>query len=579
MDTDGILEILEKRVQGNPIDLVYGMSTILSLITKDSAPIILAFIRSFFSSKPTVPSYLAPSFNFLSERVCNKLKEHLPHSLRHHLPNLGLIQLQHNLEHLPVFDVLAKVVCEALVRTTLYEINSAITQLKPVDGDTSSRIVEADQNKSTNALFLKYFYMLNVDEQTLFVRHLAFLVAAEDVPGLLTYSSKNEEFAFLFFSALRIYNKAVFSLVCELVSTEKRFFKDVLVRSIPELEIEKVIPTIRPYNWDVLASLLSSRPMAAPCIIQSMKNGELSVSRRFFIERLKEQSEIFAWFYNELDLSADEASELIRSSIQFLQQYFLNAGSEEAILEVARVVSQKDEQSIIEFMEQNKEHANFVTFVRGIASTMRFSGELKSYVLDNLARRREFFHILITYLNLGEIEELFSKYYEKEISVEALLRKLHPQELIIEVHRFRDVLLATNILSECAASEKFSDPDWIFAMKALERTYSEAKMKTSLSLLKRRPRLRRQIITFMAKAINGEFWNSRILSVGLEKCMELLGEHSISLLEMLHRVDIAEILRRFPVVRKNLRLYFEKTTGEIPPRIYSLKKFLNEYPK
>jgi len=109
------------------------------------------------------------------------------------------------------------------------------------------------------------------------------------------------------------------------------------------------------------------------------------------------------------------------------------------VAEMCKILLRGTEMALISFIEHNCEDPNFPFLLKQLTATARLTGVVKEYIVAKFHDRQEFFHTLLTYIDMAEVSELLGRFYEPGRSLDALLRCMHPQDLLIELHCFRDV--------------------------------------------------------------------------------------------------------------------------------------------
>ncbi|KAI5149235.1 hypothetical protein ENBRE01_0785 [Enteropsectra breve] len=289
------------------------------------------------------------------------------------------------------------------------------------------------------------------------------------VPQLLEMVRKYTKYAENIFIAFRIHNPETYNEIVETVYSEKRFLKERLVRCLPGLDVNRIIPLIKDYNFKILAALLEKRPECALDVIRGFNENLIGMSKKRFIEAIIKQDTIFCYYASELQNTHAEMLDICIRSTPFLVEYFKIASSDKVLYDIAQIFSKKKEGAILDFVQSNRTHSNFKNFIVLLTKTMRFGGELRRWAVETLAQEKEYFHYFISYLDIIEVERLLGLYYEPITSLEFLLSRFHPQDLLIELQKFRNVQLLAKLYCECVEDTGISDENWHFAMKAFER--------------------------------------------------------------------------------------------------------------
>lgn len=560
----------------NSIDSVVFLASILPVINSGNAAVILGLLQGACSAPVLLPEHLRPSFLLYYDQIARLFADLLPRSLTDHLPAITFAadtpEEDGRSGQGDVLERFQQLIIETLARTSFHEIMNALNRLR---SDKSSPC-PTDTTLLGPAL---PFYLSQSDsvDYTAILRSVALLAAEVDVPTMLGHFGEAPTHAPFFFLALKLLNPDVYRLAAESICSEKKHFRVGLVGALPEIDIAQVIAGTRDYNWEVLERVICDRPDTVGEVVSAFREERLKVSRKGFLEGIAVLDAYFVHYVDQLELTTEEMAELGTKSRLFSQAHFQRITDEELMASFCQSLVAKSEPEILEFAMQNTGGKNFPLFLRCLCSAMRLSGELKAYVIDNFAHTPENFHTLITYLGISEIETLLGRFYQPEISIEALLRKYHPQELLIEIHRFNDSFLAAKLISECTRMPRFCDRDWVFAMKSLESINTPVKMKTCFSLLRRRPQLRSQIIILLKRSINQATWHDHIAYVGLIKCLEALESDCAQVMCIMEPEEVGRCLRESESIRSNLVSFLNTDEGAMSERYRLLRECIRRF--
>ncbi|KAI4291959.1 symplekin [Pancytospora philotis] len=565
---------LRRSFAGSHSELIALMARMPQSITAETAPVLLGVLEDLFADEVDIEEALRPLFMQHFEEIADSLRAHLPERLACHLPEVafrsGSGHTQEDAQTVDFFGALGQLIVEALVKASRHEIINAVNELHG-EGLEDVRV----PGPSVGAV-LTYYLERAADAQcSAIVRHVAFLATPEAVPDILAHFSERPEMAGLFFLAARLLNPDVLAAAAEAACREKRFFKPDLVGALPDVDIERVIEETRDYNWEVLQAVVEARPDATGAVVAAFAEGRLKVSRKGFLERIAALDGYFAHYFTEMGLSDEEMGDLSAKSEHFRQRYYATIESEPKMAAFCRALAAQPEEEVLAFVKQNTSSPNFSLFLRSLCSAMRLSGDLKAYAVERLARMPEYFHMLITYLGIATVETLLEDFYQPEASIEALLRKYHPQELLIELHHFENCELAGRLIAECVRMERFCDRDWAFAMKTLEGVDTPIKMPTCLQLLKHRRSLSSQTLVFLKRSANRSVLRSQTAFAGLVSCLEYLGPSCVQVLEAMGRDEALACLRESRAVYDDLREFLRTRRGDELVRYRKLSDYLS----
>lgn len=564
---EALLDSLRSAFYSGHGDILHTVDTLSASMSHSVAPVILAFLHDFLLNERPLPPSTAhePIFSAIRQRLLPALREHLPSDLHHIVDVLGF-------EHVPPASVqqdfllqIQQLITETLVRTSTAELTNTVNR--------QAADAEEPEYDAYDISPILIYYLENTDDIRAVVRHLSGLVTVESVPSVLRYLSTDPCHAEALFIGIQCLNKPVYEQICSLVLSEKAFFRPRLVSSLPHLDIARVVENIRDYNWDVLSELIQARPDALEHLAASIREGTLKVSRRFLLDRIVAQAEIFSYYVTDLSLTEEELIQLSSRSLLLCGSYFegiTGEGQAEKMRAFCEMLSKKPEAVILEFIRTNKDKPNaphMPLFIQTLTTVMRFTGGLKEFVIGEFARKREYFHLLITYLKMDDVEELLDQYYEPRKSIEGLLRRFHPPDLLIELHRFHNPLLASKLINECLSLSTFSDRDWVFLLKSLQSSGpgSPVRMKTCAALLESKPWLKREAVDFLSKSMGSDIAHPQMSFVGFLKCLETLGLDAVPVLRRLSDRELLLCLEKSAELKKTMEEYLSSHGSEETP--------------
>lgn len=555
--TLNIEKVISELIQNSKKDCIQTMNSIVTSMNSNNAPIYLAFIISFLSKKVDLPKDKFSELHLLLSQITNLLASFLPESFQNLIPSPDRLVLQEKTskdkEKTNFMYESKQIILESLIKNSKHEIWNALNVFFKNKGYR-----EFSVDEDTHKLFLDSLNNCDDVQRPQLIKEIAYLIEPKNVTKILQYFEEKPIFTEEFFLLLKFSNTVSYEYLIKTVYSEKKYFKETIIPYLPDLEFGKIVGYIKDYNWNVTASILEKRPEMALHIIEAFHNGELGMNRSFFIDVLASQDTIFSKFFEDLKLSTDEVNELTTKSFYFAKRQFLNIQSEDQMLGFCKNFTKKFENRLFDFIKEIEESNLFELFLKCLLRTFRLTGELKSYILSKYSTNQRFFHGLIPYLSMETIEQYLEDFYQKDLSLECLLRKSNPQELIIDFHKFKNSELSSQILTECISNSKFEDNDWILAMKSLEQIESPVKMLMCKLILTEKPRLKNQVIIFIKRSMGEFIWMFRRNISDLINCLEILGEESISVYEAMTREEIIFVLRKSKILEENLRKYLSR---------------------
>lgn len=573
-ENTNMLEIFKQILSFQSLDSIQLLNEVLCFTDEETAPAVLGFVNCLLNDEIYVKEEHQARFAELVSEIIDVLREKLSKCLQTHLPDGSVVfsNRSSSVDTRPVeiIEEFKSMVVETLIRKSKYEIWNNINlflnkknQNLPMSGDTYVQSL------------LKYTNLVSQQHILCVLKEVAYLLTENDIRSAIThFEERPKDFSTLLL-ILKFTNKDILDKISAIIYSEKKYFKEPLVSALPEIDVNRILPNIKDYNWEIVASLVEKRPEIIPSVIQAFKDGVLGMQKKFFMEKILEKDRLFSAYFGELELTSEESIDLCSKSKCFTTAYYTVITTEEQVLDFCKVLVKKDEEFIIEFIKQNEDHYLFDLFLRVLTRTMRFTGKLKDFVVNRFSRQERFFHCLISYLDMREIEELLAKHYVKDLSVDSLLRKMHPQELLIEIHKFKSVSLGIKLITDCFDSNKFDDKDWVLAMKSLETIDSPVKIKTCYLILRKRPSLRHQAILFLKRSINDSIWDNQVSSIGIIKCMEILQNDCLQIFDAMNQEEIVFVLKKSPEIQKTVRQFFDEFRGTMTPKLRFLNRCLH----
>ncbi len=573
MSNDKLLLVLKKMIEDESGDISYFLNDICDSITTENAPIILSFFHSYFENKTKIVGKVIKDHMSVIIKIFDNLKVNLPSNLYKFIPDLNkyISENNENIIEDNIIKIFGNIIKETLIKCSTYEIINAINF-------NINKEENVDEEKDHNISDVLIFYMenLNFSKKEKIFKSIIPLLNDESLPTLLTYFLNNSKYSELFFIFLKFFNKGIYEKAIDLIYTEKKFFKANLLKSLPEIDHEKIINNIRDYNWDIVEHIVNVRPDFAGEVARSFANNDLKVPRNFFLEKIVKEDKYFSYYIEDMNLNDEELVDLSNKSKRFLLAYYKIINKEEQMIELCKIICKEENSYILDFLKNNDNKDKLELLIKALTQTMRFTGELKEYIIENFAKKRKYFHTLITYLELDEIEYFLNEYYEPEVSIEGLLRKLHPQELLLQVHMFIHEELAMKLIEECIYSNKFALRDWIFLLKSNELSKSKIKIRTIKLLLEKKIEIKDQIIIFMRSCIPQQSCKSKRKIDELIKSIELLENDGITILELMKKDLIKRCLKKSSIIRKFATDYLKNNKNKINPFIKILKKSISK---
>lgn len=569
-----MLEIFKQILSCQAPDPVHLLDKVLCSTNEKTAPAVLSFLNCLLNNEIYVKEEHQAQFSKIVLKIIEALREKVSKCLQAHLPDGSIMfsskSFSADARPVNLIEELKNIVVETLIKKSKHEIWNNINLFF----NKKNQSLLVPKNNYTQSL-LKYMALVPQQHIIPALKEIAYLLTEGDIRPILTHFEEMPRYFSTLLLILKFTNKDILDKISAIIYSEKKHFKEPLVSALPEIDINRILPNIKDYNWEIISSLIEKRPEVIPDVIQAFKNGILGMQKKFFMEKIVEKDQLFSTYFKELELTSEESIDLCSKSKYFTMAYYAVITTEEQVLEFCKVMAKKDEDFIIEFISQHENHYLFDLFLKTLTKTMRFTGKLKNFVVRRFSRQERFFHCLISYLEMGEIEELLIRYYVKDLSVESLLRKMHPQELLIEIHKFKSVSLGVKLITDCFNSDRFDDKDWVLAMKSLETMNSPVKIKTCYLILRKRPNLRHQAILFLKRSINDAVWDNQVSSVGVIKCMEVLQNDCFQIFDAMNQEEIVFVLKKSPEIQKIVRQFFDEFRGTMTPKLRFLRRCLH----
>lgn len=534
----------------NPKEL---LKEIKNQINNETAPSILGFINHLYTVEIDLDEDSRDEFQEIAGEIIAILCQKLDKKLSNLIPKEPLtFTANKKSNNGNPFDKFINLALETLIKKTQHEIINNFN-------------VEFNREISSNINYaftsLDYLKFCTNEESVQIVKEIVYFVTEDQIEAILDFFEQNNTFFDIFLLALKFSKADILNSIYDLIYSSKKYLKKSFISAMPEVDFDKIIPIVREYNWEILSILIDKRPEIISKICTYFNENSLNVSRQAFLEKVIEQDYLFCYYIDDLPFNQIEFLQICTKSKIFSNFYVLKVKDEEEMIEFCKTILKKDQRYIIEFIEKIRNEACLVLFLVCLCKTMRFADLLKSYLIENFADHKEFFHYLIFYIDSEKTEELLKKYYTKSISVDKLLKKMNPQELIIEINKYQDFNLGSKLIEDCFENSKFHDNDWLLAMKYLESVNTPIKFRMCYLIFQIRPNLKSYAISCIKRSINDTVWNDKISCTGIIRCLEFLKEDSIPILEVMNRSEVGFLFGRSQEIEKNVRRFFENYKG------------------
>lgn len=501
------------------------------------------------------------------DRIRHKLMEMLPENLKKHIVDTEISFVEEEIARKTnILDELKQIVLETLIIKSKHEIWNSLNVF------FNKKNTGYSLQERPLRYLLKYVTEVNDEDKIRVFRESAYIAEIQDSNVIIEFFEKNPLYFDEFLLMVKYSNAAVYEKISDTLHSEKRYYRKGYINALPVVDFSKIKPYIKEFNWEVTADLIDRRPELTAEIIEAFKNEELDISKKFFMDAMVQQDYLFSRFM--IDLTFEELLDLSNKSILFSKKCFDLISSEDQMLQFCKILSKKSEADCLAFLKEHEAHKNFESFLVTFLKITRLTAELKDYVIASYSDDSRFFYSLIPYMNVETIEVYLEKYYRKTKTVEYLLRRFYPQELIIEIHRFRDVKLAENLIADCIENSRFDDKDWILAMKSVDNIYSPIKTSTCYMILKRKPHLRTQAIHSLKKAINKTIWQSKESTDNFIKCLECIKEDCFFVFDSMTREEIVLVLRKSNELKSTVKKFIDEYPGTLPSNISFVRNCL-----
>lgn len=555
------------------VDYLQILDSIHSMASTENAPSILGVVVGLQGREIKIAEEKKPSFLERLRDVKQALGSLLPAHLQRLIPSGEVRFLDESTDsgkEKNLIKALENLVIDVLIKTSKHEIWNSLNM--HFNGGDSGALLHKSGLMRHLFKYLTTASRINGDvegpEECMHIlKEMAYLASEWDVDTILELFLENPQHFGAFLIILRGSNREVYDLLKSTICTEKKYFKEPFIAPLPDIDFAQIAPFIKDYNWEVTASLLQAKPALAKDLIASFQRDELGISKRFFIDAIQKQGDIFSNYISDLNLTSEELVDICTRSYNFTKKYFYHIETEEQMLQFCKILAKREEARILAFLKEIESIPTFELFLKTLLKTCRLTGDLKSYIVSNYADSPAYFNSLLSYLEISNIEGLLEKYYERNTTIEQLLRRFYPQELIIEIHRFKDTTLASNLISDCIDNPKFEDKDWVLAMKSLEAVFSFSKAATSLMMLKRKPNLRAQTINLLKKTVCDSLWDSPTASDDFIKCLELLREDCLVVFDAMTKSEIIFVMQKSRQIENTVRAFFANYSGTLPSNL------------
>lgn len=555
------------------LDLLQVLKTLESLVVAETAPLILGAIVGIYGRELNIQTEKKADFISNMNSIKKKLEEYLSSDMKRLIPanDIVLVEQPNKIQkETNLMKAIEKLVVETLIRKSKHEIWNSLNVYFGSTGDEEFLKKEEVINYIFSCLITASRVSkgsADTAECIFIAKELAFVASEEDAEQLLDLFLGSSEYFDVFLIALRSSNVNVYTALQNLIYTEKRYFKECLITAFPDIEFPRLVSFVKDYNWDVTATLLQKRPILAKELIETFHRGELGISRRFFLEAIQKQGDVFSNFISELNLASEEIVDICTRSYNFTKKYFYLIETEEQMLQFCKILSKREEAAVLGFVKEIESIPTFELFLKTFLKTSRLTGELKGYIISKYSDNPAYFNSLISYLDIESLEELLEKYYDPKSTMELLLRRFYPQELIIELHRFKNTVLTSSLIPDCINDTRFEDKDWVMAMKSLDSVHSFLKSTTSLLILQKKPNLRVHAISFLKKTVCDALWDSQTATADFIRCLEFLGEDCFTVFDSMTKSEIVFVLEKSRKLEQIVRNFFKNYNGTLPQNL------------
>ncbi|EED44687.1 vesicle coat complex subunit [Enterocytozoon bieneusi H348] len=509
--------------------------------------------------------------------VNEKLKQYVPSKYHFYIQNnVKFTQIKERQKN-NLMDIFKQTIITILLTHTMQEFHNSIEGITKTVSQDNIRIVSL-----CNALFR----IRNQPHTPFLIQCIGYLLDKETLKEFLNfiikldYKRKNAEeleetfhaellnSLDLLFLYIKFNNNDLYILLLDIVHSEKRYFKQIIIKNLPDIYIEKIFTMTRDYNFDILVSLFDMRSHLIEETIKKISNGEILIPRKSFIEKLIEYDTYFASHIKKLDLEVEELFDICNKSDAFLTYFFTTkAGS---LYEFCKIFANKGEEFILKFIQKHLKNENMPYLIKSMSYTIRLTGTLKEFILKQFGNKKEYFNSLLPFLTFEQIEKRISKFYKKNITLNAFLRKFHPGDLLIEIHKLKDSIIAIKLFEETLVHEKFSNNDFIFLLKFLETASCSYKCHSCLKLFRSKSNLTKQCIVFLEN-ISYNFQDKFYI-----QCLEEI--NTITVFESIPNTELLKLYNTYPKI-KNIIQNSICSNEPLTPKMKDFIQTNNLYPK
>ena len=322
-------EVLKSKNR-NALDL---LQKIKKSINQKSAPAILSFIHTLHSTELYLEQDLRQDFEINVQEIQTILTQFLSDKLAKLVTNEPLnFKVIQKEEKTNVFDQSIKLIFETLIRKTQHEIQNNINILFKK---------ETLKNINITVESLNYLNLVKHEERIFLIKEIASFVQEQDLQDVLDYFDKNPEFFDIFIITMKFINPEILQCIYNMIYTSKKYLKKSLVCSLVNIEIDKILPNIREYNWEILAGSIEKSPEIIPDICTAYSENILNLSKNTFTEKILDQDGLFCHYIDYLPFTHKEFLELCSSSKPFTNFYYEKIKAEDEMLDFAKHLQRK----------------------------------------------------------------------------------------------------------------------------------------------------------------------------------------------------------------------------------------------
>lgn len=544
----------------SPIEMVYFFCTASKILDRDSAVILLAYLRSAQSKGMICPRYAQRSVNYHVHMLSKRIAKRIPSMLNRFASEMRLFDFTEirgrkgGEEMKKEFDPLSHLidlVFETLVKTSNIEIENTIQTYfhEKKEEMLLSPITEAfnllGRIKDANAIDIG-------------ISRIVRMLDVGDSLEALLFISKNEKYIHSFFVYAYLLNRDVYDAMEDLILENKQYFRIDIIKHLVSLNVEKVMERVTDETVEILDHMIKERRVYVEEIVKTISEEKANISRESVLEIFKENYEVLGDYAPYFKLSGQELIEVSKSNDQALPLTLDTVDTQESMNSFVDLLKEKEDGAVINLIKSMENDQRKETLIPTILRRRAIKGQLRIYLLDNYLEDDRFIYDLLPYLEKSDVYKYIPDYVVDTESLNTFLRVIECSELLIFAHRIPDISKAIRILNLCFKSPRFNESDFLFTLTTLEKELPLLVVRTLIQTLLKFPNLKNFVVSFLSRLVRRNIWKQEEMVEGVTKCFEIVGPAAVDIIVYLDSDGMGKVLGKSKGLRSLCREHLRK---------------------